>query len=68
MSADVGDLLLYVPAVHPQEFDGAISYLEGINEADMEGFVGQDMRFEIGEKKLPFTAEDFQEALDGLLN
>ncbi|WAL39238.1 proline dehydrogenase family protein [Brevibacterium sp. BRM-1] len=27
VSADVGDLLLYVPAVRPQEFDVAISYL-----------------------------------------
>lgn len=42
-----------------QLLDGAISYLESVSEADMAGFVGQDMRFEIGEKKLPFTAEDF---------
>ena len=27
VSADVGELLLYVPAVHPREFDVAISYL-----------------------------------------
>lgn len=27
ISADVGDLLLYVPAVHPEQFDAAVSYL-----------------------------------------
>ncbi|PMD04897.1 aldehyde dehydrogenase [Brevibacterium paucivorans] len=27
ISADVGDLLLYVPAVHPDQFDAAVSYL-----------------------------------------
>jgi RHH-type proline utilization regulon transcriptional repressor/proline dehydrogenase/delta 1-pyrroline-5-carboxylate dehydrogenase len=27
VTEDVGDLLLYVPAVHPKEFDVAISYL-----------------------------------------
>jgi hypothetical protein len=42
-----------------QLLDSAISYLEALSEDDMAGFVGQDMRFEIGEKKLPFTAEDF---------
>jgi hypothetical protein len=42
-----------------QLLDGAITYLEGLSEDDVAGFVGQDMRFEIGEKKLPFTAEDF---------
>lgn len=37
----------------------AIEFLEGVTEDEMEGFIGQDMRFEIGEKRLPFTAEDF---------
>jgi hypothetical protein len=37
----------------------AIAFLNGVTEDEMEGFIGQDMRFEIGEKKLPFTAEDF---------
>jgi len=27
ISADVGDLLLYLPAVHPNQFDAAVSYL-----------------------------------------
>lgn len=42
-----------------QLLDSAISFLEGLSEDELAGFVGQDMRFEIGEKKLPFTAEDF---------
>ena len=42
-----------------EKLDGAIAFLEGVTEDELEGFVGRDMRFEIGEKKLPFTAEDF---------
>jgi hypothetical protein len=38
---------------------GAITFLRGVSEDEMEGFIGQDMRFEIGDKRLPFTAEDF---------
>ncbi|BBC74042.1 conserved hypothetical protein [Altererythrobacter sp. B11] len=39
--------------------DDAIAFLESVTEEEMESFIGKDMRFEIGEKKLPFTAEDF---------
>jgi hypothetical protein len=42
-----------------EKIEGAIAFLEGVTEDELEGFVGRDMRFEIGEKKLPFTAEDF---------
>lgn len=38
---------------------GAIEFLNGVTEDEMEGFIGQDMRFEIGDKRLPFSAEDF---------
>ena len=38
---------------------GAIEFLEGVTEEEMEGFFGQDMRFEFRDKKVPFTAEDF---------
>jgi len=38
---------------------GAIQFLNGVTEDEMEGFIGQDMRFEIGDKRLPFSAEDF---------
>jgi hypothetical protein len=41
------------------KLDGAIAFLEGVDESELESFIGRDMRFEIGEKKLPFTAEDF---------
>jgi hypothetical protein len=38
---------------------GAIAFLENVTEDEMEGFFGQDMRFEFRDKKVPFTAEDF---------
>ncbi|OYW45437.1 MAG: hypothetical protein B7Z08_09985 [Sphingomonadales bacterium 32-68-7] len=41
------------------KIDGAIAFLEGLTVEEMQAFVGQPMRFEIGEKKLPFLAEDF---------
>ena len=39
--------------------DGAIAFLEGLSEDELDSFIGRPMRFEIGEKKLDFTAEDF---------
>lgn len=39
--------------------EDAISFLEGVSADEIDGFIGQDMRFEIGEKRLDFTAEDF---------
>lgn len=41
------------------KLDGAIAFLEGISAEEMEGFVGKDMRFEIGERKIEFVAEEF---------
>ena len=41
------------------KLESAIAFLEGVSEDELESFIGRDMRFEIGEKKLPFTAEDF---------
>jgi hypothetical protein len=50
----------------PQDFAGlraaiaqARAALDAVTEAEMEGFIGQPMRFEMGELRLPFTAEDF---------
>ncbi|MCB1625714.1 MAG: DUF1993 domain-containing protein [Pseudomonadales bacterium] len=37
----------------------AIAALDGINAAEVESFVGRDMRFEMGEMRLDFTAENF---------
>lgn len=39
--------------------DDAIACLQGVAEAEMEGFIGNDMFFVFGERRLPFTAEDF---------
>lgn len=41
------------------KLQGAIQFLESVTEDEMEGFFGQDMRFEFRDKKVPFTAEDF---------
>ena len=43
----------------PALLDEAIAFVQGLTEEEMQGFVGQDMRFEIGEKRLDFTAENF---------
>lgn len=39
--------------------DGAITMLIGVGEDELDSFQGRPMRFEIGEKRLDFTAEDF---------
>ena len=42
-----------------EKLDGAIAFLQGLSEDDMEEMIGQPMRFEIGPKRLDFTAENF---------
>jgi uncharacterized protein len=37
----------------------ALAALEAIQPAEVEAFVGRDMRFVAGERQLPFTAENF---------
>jgi uncharacterized protein len=37
----------------------AQSALEGVNPDEVNGFVGQDMAFVMGERRMEFTAEDF---------
>ncbi len=37
----------------------AISFLESVDPAEIDGKVGTDMRFEVGERVMSFTAEDF---------
>ena len=39
--------------------DGAIAALLRIDEGELENFTGKPVRFEIGEKRLDFIAEDF---------
>ncbi|GAA0285717.1 DUF1993 domain-containing protein [Alteraurantiacibacter aestuarii] len=41
------------------QLEEAESYLNDLTEEEMEDFIGKDMRFEIGERRLDFTAEDF---------
>jgi uncharacterized protein len=37
----------------------AVTGLEALDAAEVDGFVGRDMRFEAGERRMAFTAEDF---------
>jgi hypothetical protein len=37
----------------------ALAALAEITAAEVDGFVGRDMRFEFGQRRLEFTAEDF---------
>ena len=37
----------------------ALAALEAIQPAEVEAFIGRDMRFVAGERQLPFTAENF---------
>ena len=50
----------------PSDFAGlktrlaeALAGLGAIDPAEVDGFVGRDMRFEFGERRLEFVAEDF---------
>ena len=50
----------------PTTFDGlrqaiakALAAVEALTPAEVDGFVGRDMRFEMGELIMPFTAENF---------
>jgi uncharacterized protein len=36
-----------------------LTALEAIDAAEIDGFVGRDMRFEFGERRMDFTAENF---------
>lgn len=50
----------------PSDFTGlrtriaeTLAALEAIDPAEVDGFVGRDMRFEFGERRLEFVAEEF---------
>lgn len=50
----------------PTSFDGmrqriseAVQQLEGLDPAELETFIGRDMRFQMGKFRLDFTAENF---------
>ncbi len=51
---------------HPESFAGlrerlgeALTYLEGLAKSDVDGLLGQEMRFEFRDTKWPFLAQDF---------
>ncbi|MCM2297071.1 DUF1993 domain-containing protein [Rhodoferax sp.] len=41
------------------QVSNAVTALEKINPNEINGFLGRDMRFEIGERRMDFTAENF---------
>ncbi|WP_379545891.1 DUF1993 family protein [Qipengyuania sp. DSG2-2] len=41
------------------KIDGAIAFLKGVDEAEMESFIGQPMRFEFKDRGMDFTADQF---------
>jgi hypothetical protein len=42
-----------------EKISGARTALAAVTPAEVNGFEGKDMTFEIGDRKLPFTAENF---------
>ena len=42
-----------------EKLSGAVEAMNALSEAEMDGFIGQPMRFEFGDNRLDFTAEDF---------
>jgi hypothetical protein len=59
---------VYSPSMAPwpTEFAGlralladADAFLAGLDRAELDGFVGRDMRFEFRDRRMDFTAEDF---------
>ena len=59
---------VYSPSLEPwpTTFDGlkakladADAFLAGLDRTEVEGFIGQDMRFEFRDRKMPYTAENF---------
>ena len=41
------------------EVVNALNVLDAVKPEEVNGWIGRDMRFEFGERKMPFTAEDF---------
>ena len=42
-----------------QQVDAALNGLAAIEPAEVDGYLGRDMLFVFGERRLPFTAEDY---------
>ena len=59
---------LYSPDLNPpptsfdalrEKLGGAVQAMRALSEDEMEGFIGQPMRFEFKDRGMDFTAEDF---------
>jgi hypothetical protein len=42
-----------------QDLSQSIALLQAVEPAEIDAMEGRDMRFEFGERRMPFTAEDF---------
>lgn len=42
-----------------REISDSIAYLQAVEPGEIDAMVGRDMRFEFGERRMDFTAEDF---------
>jgi hypothetical protein len=58
-SPNFGEALPQGFAAMRERLEVASAVLESVAEDELESFIGRPMRFEIGEKRLDFTAEDF---------
>ena len=59
---------VYVPSLEPwptsfaaltARLDDAEAFLAALDPAEIEGFIGRDMRFEFRDRRMDFTAENF---------
>ena len=59
---------VYVPSLEPwptsfaaltARLDDADAFLAALDPAEVEGFIGRDMRFEFRDRRMDFTAENF---------
>jgi hypothetical protein len=58
-SPNFGEALPQSFAEMRERLEVATALLESVAEDELDGFIGRPMRFEIGDKRLDFTAEDF---------
>jgi hypothetical protein len=42
-----------------ERIGAAVTLLEAVEPAELESFIGRDVRFEFGERRMDFTAEEF---------
>ncbi len=42
-----------------ERIDAAVTLLKSVEPAELESYIGRDVRFEFGERRMDFTAEEF---------